>query len=109
MDTKELQFLLESGYREIHEVNGSVIAICQFMFTHAILADINLRDGCYERRWCYPSFEEALNYLRVWIKSDDPEPDGWIRRTHIKDEYPPGFNHEAGHRMSDVVNGRLVL
>lgn len=103
MDTSQLANLASQGIIEIHEVNGSVVGIIRFMFTHAILAEIDIT-GCYERRWCYKTKREAVDALNAWVKSDDEEPDGWIRRTHIHDEHPEGF--KAGDRMSDVIHGR---
>lgn len=97
----------EYGYKEIHERSGSILCLCQFAFTWAILAEVN--ELGYDRRWCYGSYNEALDALLDWIHSDEEEPDNWIRRTHIKDPYPPGFESAKGHKMSDVVKGRLVL
>ena len=107
MHTALLNTLQENGYQEIHEVNGSIVCLVQFMFTWGILAEVNAQS--YERRWCYGTRDEALQALKDWISSDEEEPDHWIRRTHIKDPYPPGFNGTKGHKLSDVIKGRLVL
>ena len=82
--------------------DGTVRCIAPFMFTHAILAE--LTDWGYLRRWCYPTYLEARLHMELWIKENTDEPDHWIRRTHIEDEYPP--EHKPGDRMSDYVNGR---
>jgi hypothetical protein len=107
MDVDRLKFFQEQGYEEIHEVSGTIRGITRFLFTHGIVAE--LHEYGYERRWCYPTKQEAIDALNAWISSDDEEPDHWLRRTHIHDEYPEKFSIEKGHKMSDVINGRLIL
>lgn len=97
----------DNNYTDVHEKNGSIIAIAPFAFTHAIVAEITTM--CYGRRWCYHTYQEALEALNIWINSDEEEPDNWIRRTHIKDPYPPGFDIHKGHRLSDIIHGRLII
>ena len=108
MNLQELKKIAnENNYTDVHDRNGSFIAITPFTFTYGIIADIT--STSYERRWCYPSYMDAKRAIELWINSDEQEPDHWIRRTHIKDPYPPGFDVKQGHKISDILYGRLKL
>lgn len=66
----------EDGYTDICE-RGERGACCiaRFMFTYAILADLE-RWG-YEDRWCYSSYAKAKAALDAWDGTGEPE--GWHR------------------------------
>ena len=73
MNTSELE---AEGYTHIkYFENGRQAAIAPFMFTCAIICDI---DRCgYNERWCYHSNLAAVQALDVWNGKGEPE--GWHR------------------------------
>lgn len=106
MKTEFLNFLINQGYEEVNERNGSVVCICRFAFTWGILAELTMVG--YERRWCYPTKQEALDALEEWMCNDEEEPGNWLRRTHIHDKYPVGFDPKVD-RMSDVIKNETKV
>lgn len=76
-DQKDLQNWLELGYVDPRKrADGSWVGLCRFMFTWAILSDLNTYG--YGDRWCYSSYEKALEALDQW-GPDQEEPTGWHR------------------------------
>ena len=71
--TVELEEHLEAeGYLKLREVNGIIIGIYRYMFTIAIVVDVN-EDG-YDHRYCYP-YEDTLDCLvafEVYDGKGDP-------------------------------------
>lgn len=58
--------------------DGSVCCLYQFMFTWAILADLNYCG--YGDRWCYHTLGDAMRGYLEWISRDyKGEPFGWHR------------------------------
>ena len=58
---------------------GRVAAVREFMFTYAIIADLN-SEG-YTRRWCYSDKMATLCALEDWTDYDGA-PEGWHREVH---------------------------
>lgn len=73
MNTSELEDL---GYTDVKVFeNGRQAAIAPFMFTSAIICDI---DNCgYGDRWCYHTKRDAFKALDTWNGKGEPE--GWHR------------------------------
>lgn len=69
------QFLTEQGYYNVCEKNGRLCAMFRFLFTVAIIADID--DNGYENRWCYHDGGLALQEFNAWDGVDEPQ--GWHR------------------------------
>jgi hypothetical protein len=78
--TPELrQTLEEIGYIKLKEVNGKIIGIMRYMYTVAIVVDIDYYG--YNHRFCYPH-ERAMDCLmafEVYNGEGDPM-GGWIKQ-----------------------------
>ena len=55
--------------------DGRICAICRFIYTVAILVDVH--DYGYEDRYCYHDMDSAVEALKKWDGTGDPE--GWHR------------------------------
>lgn len=54
---------------------AGIVAIARFIFTHAIISQVNLSG--YEDRWCYHTYEKAKAALDAWDGTGEPR--GWHR------------------------------
>jgi hypothetical protein len=69
--------------------NGRDACLASMVFTVAILSDLT-RWG-YGDRWCYETFDKALNALIDWQKRDgEGEPTGWHRHPDTGRRRPDG-------------------
>ena len=77
LDNLLLDFLKKEGYTNIRICsNGNIVAIYRFIFTVAIISDIN--DTGYGDRWCYHTETAAIAALEAW-NGIEGEPTGWHR------------------------------
>jgi hypothetical protein len=77
--TPELeQHLKAEGFLMLKEINGIIIGIYRYMFTIAIVVDID-KDG-YQHRYCYP-YEHTRECLMAYhIYEGEGDPIGpWIK------------------------------
>jgi hypothetical protein len=76
-----------NGYLDYRKYPNSMDAcIAPFIFTHAIIADL---DTCgYGDRWCYHSYAAAKAALDAW--DGEGEPQGWHRHPDTGRRRPGG-------------------
>lgn len=75
-DDEIIAIATESGYVDAHiKGDAGVCAIARFLYTHAILSNLN-RWG-YEGRWCYHTYGAAKAALAAWDGADGTKPNGW--------------------------------
>lgn len=63
----------ECGYQQAQIKAGRVVCVAPFLFTWAILADVD-QTG-YAERWCFHTLQDATGALADWDGTGDPE--GW--------------------------------
>lgn len=72
-----IELLKNEGYTDFKYIeNVGLCAINRFMFTHGLLVDLSTIG--YDRRYCFHSYEEALNSLNNWDGKDHPS-GNWIK------------------------------
>ena len=79
--------LVAAGYPDYRFYpNGRNAALCPFMFTWAILADLHTLG--YEERWCYDTEAGAKAAFAAW--NGEGEPTGWHRHPATGRRRPGG-------------------
>lgn len=66
------------GYFNRKTINGQHCALEYYLFTVALVCNIDDERLEYERRYCYPNLESALTGLERWDGNDHP-PGNWIK------------------------------
>jgi len=104
--TPELeQHLKDEGFIKLKEVNGIIIGIYRYMFTIAIVVDID-KDG-YQHRYCYP-YENTMDCLMAFeIYDGTGDPIGrWIKnKGWNRDRLNPEIEHEHINNNKDGSRG----
>lgn len=70
------------GYFELHRFRGEVIGISVFLFTVGIV--VGMDESGYKYLYCYDSAQAALEALHAWIRTDDEDPKGFIKKKGIR-------------------------
>jgi hypothetical protein len=74
-----IALIVERGEGLYHDVapkgDAGICGIARFLFTHAILADMEPLG--YARRWCYHDYAAAKAALDAWDGAAGTEPQGW--------------------------------
>lgn len=79
-DDEAAGFLASGEYLAVKRFPcGRLAAVREFMFTFAIIADVNAEG--YTRRWCFTDRMATLCALEDWEDYDD-RPEGWHREVH---------------------------
>ena len=68
------------NYTDFVFVGDSLRCLAPFIYTHAILAELD--EFGYARRWCYGNYDQAKAALDDWVANGGEEPTGWFRRAH---------------------------
>ena len=69
--------------------NGRDACLAGYMFTVAIIADLN--EYGHGDRWCYETFDKALAALLEWTeRGGEGEPEGWHRHPSTGRRRPGG-------------------
>ena len=67
------------------------VALYPFMFTWAIIEGAKDSLAGYEDRWCYASFQKAVDGLNEWLlRGFEGEPAGWHRHPATGRRRPDG-------------------
>ncbi len=96
-----LQFLNGEGYSHVKVMSdGNVCAIFDFIFTTAIISDID-QNG-YGDRWCYHDKSVAIAALEAWNGTGEPphqdvQTPGWHRHPNTGRRYDPSGNLTINH------------
>ena len=72
-----IDYLRSDGYSDIKEIPGrGICGLRNFIFTTGLVIDMD--ENQYYGRYCYPSYEDALNALKEWNGEGDPS-GPWIK------------------------------
>jgi hypothetical protein len=75
METVLKTVLNDVGYSHLTVVNGETAALYEFAFSTALISGLTAEG--YRDRWCYLSYEEAVEALHAWDGEGHPA-GSWI-------------------------------
>jgi hypothetical protein len=71
-----MEYLKKQGYTELTDINGFLCGIKRFAFTTGLM--VGLDSMGYKGRYCYHTYNEALEALLTWDGKGHPE-GNWIK------------------------------
>lgn len=74
-------FLAKEGFSHLRKTeNGGIIGLREYIYTTGLIGDItpSYEFPAYQKRYCYPSRERAIEALEAWDGVSEPL-DGWVK------------------------------
>lgn len=91
LSEKDKEFLKNEGYTHLRKTDsGGIIGLRVYLYTTGLIGDItpSYAFPAYQKRYCYPSRERAIEALEAWDGVSEPL-DGWVKYKGVDGERLP--------------------